>query len=240
MTPFDFVRLAYALAVVCTVIAFIVAFARGDGRRGSGIWGPRHWFAVVAIVIGVVFLYAGCAPTQPTPVATTPPPPACSVTVTVNGDGSVSVNGCGNVTTAPSPTTSPSPTDTFICADAHAFIASFGWTGPSTSVRPNNQAQPYTLCKDCTSMLTGTLKKPTGDAPLNESSGRGRPEWTVDPLGVVDITTDPAQTNNVDGYNLLVKPTGAVGSTATVKLKFNASCTGDPVKGEFKYVISAN
>lgn len=208
-------------------------------RNRSGIWGAGTRLAMLVIAgsIGAIVL-AGCTKVaDPTPI----PSPGTTINCTATDGGTITNCGTGNGNvTNPNPSPSPSPNDTFICADAHAFIASFGWTGPTSSVRPNNQVQPYTLCKDCTSMLTGTLKKPTGDAPLNESSGRGRPEWTVDPIGVVDITTDPAQTNNVDGYNLLVKPTAAVGSTATVKLKFNASCSGDPVKGEFKYVITAN
>lgn len=193
---------------------------------------------LATLVLFALAILLGCSPTAPTPVVTAPAPPNCSVTVTVNGDGSVSVNGCGNTTVTPSP--SPSGVSAGVCADWHAFIASFGWTGPASSVRPNNQAQPFPLCKDCTSLLTATLKTPQGDAPLTISSANGRPEWTMDPLGVVNITTDPNVTNNTDGYNLLVTPTGAVGSTATVKLKFNAACSGDPVRGEFKYVITGS
>lgn len=184
------------------------------------------------VVFALVFI-GGCSPTAPTP----PQIPTSNITCTASNGGTIENCGSGNGNVT-NPTPSPSAgVNGGLCSEMHAFISSFGWNGPPSATRPNNQTQPYPLCKDCESLLTATLKTPSGDAPLSVSSGKGRPEWTVDVPGTVSITTDPSQTNNVDGYNLMVRPVGAVGSTATVNLKFNASCIGDPVKGEFKYVI---
>lgn len=213
--------------------------------------------AFAALVVGVLSFVNACTPTTPDP----PPPPYTTINCTQTGSGNVC--GSGNGAPTPSPSPSGSPVATIACSDVHPFTSSFGWTGPATSTRPANQLQPYTLCTSCSSLLTTTLKGPQGDLPLTLASGKGRPVWSVSPLGVVDIDSSVEATskllarslfeglgiegigpikgmNNPDGYNLSVKPSGPVGSTATVHVVINALCVGEPPAGDFKYQITPN
>lgn len=152
---------------------------------------------------------------------------------------------------SPSPSASPSasPVATVACSEYHVFASSYGWSGPADAVRPPNQAQPYPLCPGCESLLTATLKGAQGDVPFAIASGKGRPVWTLDAasVGLLDIDPSLAATsrhvtaaNNPDGYNLLVKPRGAVGSAATVHVVVNALCVGKPPSADFKYLLTAS
>lgn len=231
----DPIAMLIALAVALAALALVL-----------GALQPREWrrvfaAAAVAIVITLIFLQVACSPTQPDP----PPPPTTVITCTNTGSGNVC--GVGNGAPTPSPSPSGSPAATIACSDVHPFTSSFGWNGPATATRPANQLQPYTLCTSCASLLTTTLKGPEGDLPLTIASGKGRPTWTVSPLGVVDIDSSVEATralggvaalNNPDGYNLAVKPSGPVGSTATVHVVINANCVGEPPAGDFKYVVT--
>lgn len=199
-------------------------------------WG-KTYIAIIACVVGMAVLgalLAGCSPTEPAPI----PSPGTVINCNATGGGTITNCGSGNGNvTNPAPSPSPGATD-LLCTDVHVFVASFGWAGPAGATRPNNQAQPYTLCETCTSLLTATLKTPTGDAPLSVSSGKGRPKWTVEPIGPFDIDNSTEATNNADGYNLLVTPRAAAGATGTVHVVLNAACIGVAPSADFKYVIT--
>jgi hypothetical protein len=197
----------------------------------------RKVVPALAALVGILVLSA-CSPTQPDP----PPLPTSNSNITCTASDGGTIQNCGsgngNVTN-PAPSPSPGATD-LLCTDTHVFVSSFGWSGPSTSTRPNNQAQPYPLCSGCTSLLTATLNTKQGDASLVVASGKGRPKWSVEPIGPFDIDNSPEATNNADGYNLLVTPRASAGATGTVHVVLNALCIGEAPSADFKYVITAN
>jgi ABC-type transport system substrate-binding protein len=175
-----------------------------------------------------------CTPSEPTPA---PPAPANVITCTASDGGTITNCGSGNGNVT-NPTASPSPSATdLLCTDTHVFVSSFGWSGPPTATRPQNQAQPYPLCTGCTSLLTATLKGKTGDLALVVSSGKGRPKWTVEPVGPFDIDNSTEATNNADGYNLLVTPRAGAGATGTVHVVLNALCIGEAPSADFKFLV---
>lgn len=198
-----------------------------DGARGMAQAGAA--MALIALM--------SCSPASPTPPSL---PPGTTITCTASDGGTIQNCGSGNGNvTNPTPSASPAATD-LLCTDTHVFVSSFGWSGPATSTRPNNQTQPYPLCSGCNSLLTATLKGKSGDLALAVSSGKGRPKWTVEPVGPFDIDNSTEATNNADGYNLLVTPKGGVGATGTVHVVLNALCIGEAPSADFKYVITAN
>mgnify|MGYP001568307260 CR=1 FL=1 len=109
-------------------------------RNRSGIWGYKHWLALVSLawVFAALLILPGCGQETVTgPVVVASPVPTCVVTVTVNGDGSVNVNGCGNVTvTNPSPSPSPGAAGDNVVASFAVFC--YGFSTPEGQPEPNH------------------------------------------------------------------------------------------------------
>ena len=106
-------------------------------RNQSGIWGYKHWLALVSLgwVFAALLMLPGCGTeAAPPPVVVASPVPTCVVTVTVNGNGDTTVNGCGDVTIVqPSPSPTPGGNGTSDVKGWGQFFYGWAQKGPGAA-----------------------------------------------------------------------------------------------------------